>query len=227
MRNQLHILIWQIQTVWKYLPQWHDGKWRQWQRYASDVNWCWCWCWCCWRWRRPGESFKMFQATVSHLWIVAKVLQMPGKYCSNPFQHAFQLEVSTTLLPLCRGSWSAVSPFPSSSSPSSSLPPAAMASKCESSSSTDDSHSIKIILETWYDVIKISVCCTQRLAVPKRSPLQSWLERLMIRSAYRRFYQILHKVEKNFNWMQEHFHPRFTLDQVNLQVQEYLSEKLL
>ena len=37
---------------------------------------------------------------------------------------------------LYRGSWLAVSPFPSSSSPSSSLLPAAMASKCESSSSS-------------------------------------------------------------------------------------------
>ena len=39
--------------------------------------------------------------------------------------------------------------------------------------------------------------------------------------------KILHKVEKNFNWMQEHFHPGFTMNQVCLQVQEYLSEKWL
>ena len=34
-------------------------------------------------------------------------------------------------------------------------------------------------------------------------------------------------MEKNFNWMQEHFHPGFTMNQVCLQVQEYLSRKLM
>ena len=93
-----------------------DGKWRHWKRYASDVNWC--WCWCCWRCRRPGGSFKMFQVTVSHLWIDAEVLQMPGgwsQYCSHPFEHAFQLEpLASFHIYVCVCAGEACRPFPPS-----------------------------------------------------------------------------------------------------------------
>ena len=158
-----------------------DGKWRHWKRYASDVNWC--WCWCCWRCRRPGGSFKMFQVTVSHLWIDAEVLQMPGdwsQYCSHPFKYAFQMEPPASSDPasymyvymcMCRGSLSAVSPFPSSSSPSSSPPPAAMGSKCD----LPHPHSLEPLK---HDLIKISVCGRTNLLVTGRRPLQPWLERL-------------------------------------------------
>ena len=64
-----------------------DGRRRQWKRYVSYVHWCWCY----WRWRRRGESFKMFQVTVTHLWIVAKVLQLAGDWSQNfsyPFRHS-------------------------------------------------------------------------------------------------------------------------------------------
>ena len=133
--------------------------------------WCWCWCWCNWRWGRPGGSLKMFQVSVTHLWITAKVLQKPGDWrqsWSCPFQPSFQLKVSLSVLILIHlhhVQGKLVGRFPL---PFLILPIIITAACCYGFQMW-----IITILETGYDLIKISVSGTQRQVWGRRRLLQS------------------------------------------------------